>query len=303
MDKKYAISFIVSTKNRLPFLKILEEHIFNNLNEVEEVIVIDGDSSDGSKEYLAKLLNDGKIHQLVSEPDVNQAHGWNKGFLLAKGEIIKKLIDDDVHDLAAIRRCADYMAAHPEVDLCISDCLVTSVFDPKKIRHSGRLDRYMRWKNGETHCFPFGDVYLLIRRSQLSRFGLFDVQFRMMDWEYSLRCSYLNANISYYTGCNALTVDTPGNITSTATKNTLRREAKIGAVKYNYAGDRSDISWISEFKIFVGKMLDLAKGKEKPSPDKLRPLPDELELARIYNDLYDYLRHYNAATEFQVIYK
>jgi glycosyltransferase involved in cell wall biosynthesis len=297
----FSISYIVCTKNRLSYLKILFDQFLNYCQPDEEIIVIDGNSTDGSKEFLQQLFDQGKIHQLVSEPDKNQAHGWNKGFLLARGTIIKKMIDDDVHSLSAIRRCKQFMLQNPLVDICISNCLVTDLAAPRNIHIASRLNYYEAWKAGEVTCFTFSDVYMLIRKNSLSYLGLFDTQFTMMDWEYSLRCSFLKANIAYYTGYNSLAVDTPGNVTSSANKQTLKTEGKIGAVKYGYKGDRSDISLYSEIKIAIGKAINYRSVHKQDNID-----PDNLHLKSldvIYNYLYQTLEDYNQANDFTLISK
>ena len=298
--KNCKISYIISTRNRLPFLKILEKHIFSRLNADEELIVIDGDSSDGSKEYLQDLYDKGIIHQFISEPDINQAHGWNKALLMAKGEIVKKIIDDDVHDLTAIRKCADYMLSNPKVELLISNCLNSWIASPDNLQSVGNLNRFFQYKEGKIHCFPFSDVYLLIRRSTLSKFGLFDTQYHMMDWEYSLRCTYLKACIAYYTGYNSLAVSTPGNVTSTTAKSIKKREGLIGKVKYGYPGDRFDISLYSEFKIFIGKSLKLIKNIFSKSPALNNiSMPDDERLMEIYDKFYECIKEKNQAGDFK----
>ncbi len=77
----------------------------------EEIIVIDAASSDGSPDYLTQLLKEGHIDQFVSEPDSCQAEGANKGLLLARGEIIKIMTDDDASHYPGIRECKEYMMA------------------------------------------------------------------------------------------------------------------------------------------------------------------------------------------------
>ena len=292
------ISFIISTKNRLPFLKILNKHIFSNLKEDEEIIIVDGNSSDGSKEFLSELYNNGIIQNYISEADKNQAHGWNKALLMARGVIIKKIIDDDVFDLDAIRKCAYWMLEHPEIDFCISDCLQTTLDEPITITSASRKTQYCAWKDKKTKSFTFSDVYLLIRKSSLSEFGLFDTQFRMLDWEYSLRCSYLKAKIAYYTGCMALCVNTPGNITSTTSPETLKYEGEIGKIKYEYAGDASEISLYSKLKIFVGKTLDKISKRKQQVPVH----HTEKEREEIYESLYRQLSKKNSDSDFNIIH-
>jgi len=288
---KFSISYIVVTKNRLPFLKILFEQLLSNLKEDEEVVVVDGNSTDGSREFLQNLFNEKKIHQFISEADRNQAHGWNKAMLMAKGIIIKKIIDDDVHDYDAIRNCRDYMLKNPETDVCISNSLQCNLTNPEVITTESRLPWFLKWKSGAINTFSFGDVHMLIRRSSLSYIGLYDTQFKMMDWEYSLRISFLKANIAYYTGCNSLSVATPGNVSSTATKKLLKYEGAIGKLKYNYPGDGSEISLYSHIKIAIGKFIYRFKNNLQTEA----VLPPEDELVKLYNFYYQKLKEHNSS--------
>ncbi|MBS1525982.1 MAG: glycosyltransferase [Bacteroidetes bacterium] len=286
-----SISYVIATKNRLPFLKILFSHLLPTINPDEEIVVVDGDSNDGAKEYLLGLLQAGKINQFISEPDKNQAHAWNKALLMAKGAIIKKLIDDDVPDIGAIRRCNEFMVKNPGVDICISDMLDSNLGNPAAIGRPSRLQHFKQWQNGETRAFTFSDVTMLIRRSSLSYLGLYDTQFKMIDWEYSLRVSYLRAGIAYYTGYNALSVTTPGNVSSTASKELFQKEELIGKTKYEYAGDGGDISNWSKIKIMLGTTYhNLAKAKTA-APAVV--MPPEEELATIYASYYQTLEQEN----------
>jgi len=296
----FTISYIIVTKNRLPFLKILLDKILPQLAADEELIVIDGESTDGTKEYLTQLHTSGKIHRFVSEPDRNQAQGWNKGFLMATGTIIKKLIDDDVYDIGSIRKCRDFMLAHPEIDLCISNSMEVNLSAPGNVGFESRLPYYQQWKAGQTKTFTFGDVTMLIRRTSLSFIGLYDTQFKMIDWEYSLRCTYLSAKIAYYTGYNSLSVTTPGNISSTATKKLYEYEGAIGKAKYGYPGDGSDISTYSRIKIGLGKALDKVSGKNSATVATV--LPGETDLQNQYADYYEQLKEKNKSTTGEFVY-
>ena len=294
-----SLSFIIATRNRLAFLRIILERLISELKENEEIVVVDGNSTDGAKEYLQQLFADGKIQQFISEPDKNQAHGWNKAMLMAKGIIIKKLIDDDVHDFIAIRKCCDFMLTNNEIDICISNCLESNLVDPGKIGITGRFPQFLQWKNKEVKAFTFSDVSLLIRRSSLSFLGLYDTQFKMMDWEYALRISWLQAKIAYYNGYNSLAVGTPGNVTSTATKDLFKFEESIGKAKYGYAGDSADISFYSHVKIRLGKIRHKLLNSEVAST--ILPIPAEAELQEIYNAYYKKLGDYNQSGQFEFI--
>ncbi|WP_295668233.1 hypothetical protein, partial [uncultured Mucilaginibacter sp.] len=201
--------------------------------------------------------------------------------------LIKKIIDDDVFDFKAIRQCKQFMLGHPKVDVCISNCINVDLGPGNKVDLVSRLKEFEQWKSGATQCFTFNDVYMLIRKSAISYAGLYDTQFTMMDWEYSLRLSWLKLNIIYYTGCNALPVATPGNVTSTASKAVLKREEEIGMCKYGYRGDHADISLWSKIKIGVGKAI------YKTNQGTDTRFNSDASLKELYHNLYQILQDYN----------
>lgn len=294
-----SLSYIVATRNRLPFLKINLEKLIAELQGNEEIVVVDGNSTDGSQAYLQKLFDTGKIHRYISEPDQNQAHGWNKAMLMARGDIIKKIIDDDIYHFESIRKCRDFMLAVPHIDVCISNHLESHLTQPERLSVTGRLAHYRDWQTGKISSFTFSDVTLLIRKSSISYLGLYDTQFKMMDWEYALRLSYLKATIVYYTGYNALSVATPGNVTSSANIGLLKYEEAIGKLKYDYAGDNAAISRFSRFKIWLGKKRD--RLTKQHTSTEIANMPDESELQKIYASFYQALDEYNKKGTFNFI--
>lgn len=287
------LSFIISTKNRLSFLKITLEKLIPTLQDDEEIIVVDGKSSDGSKEYLEKLYSEKKIHYFISEPDKNQANGWNKAMLMANGEIIKKVIDDDIICLNAIRICKDYMLKNLNVDVCISnDMSVKLGENVDKISFHSRIKQFQNWKVGKIKSFTSGDVHMLIRRTSLAYIGLYDASFTMIDWEYSLRMSYLRANIAYYTGYNALSISHEASISSNTNQKRLKHESKRACPMYEYAGDAAQISFWSKIKIFIGRNI-LSKFKMSKSVEK-KTIFSNQEFINFYLNYQKFLDNYNS---------
>lgn len=289
------LSYIIATVNRLPFLKITLQRLCDELQPNEEIIVVDGNSTDGTKEYLQALYKTGKINQLISEPDKNQAHAWNKALLLANGIIIKKIIDDDVFCYHAIRNCKNFMLANPDIDVVISNDLSSNLNDYKKIQKASRLPYFKRWKNGSSQSFTFGDVHMLVRKRSLSYIGLYNTDFIMIDWEYSLRISYLKANIAYYTGYNALSVGHSLTVSAGKDNKLSVEQGKRVAALYKYHGDHSDISEWSKIKIYLGKMLY----KISPPDTTIHGHIDKID--NIYNYYNNHLLTLNDADEYQFI--
>ena len=80
------LSIITINYNNLEGLKKTFESVFMQTYQDFEYIVIDGGSTDGSKEYIAE--NADKINYWVSEPDKGVYHAMNKGIVKASGEYL-----------------------------------------------------------------------------------------------------------------------------------------------------------------------------------------------------------------------
>lgn len=285
----YTLSYILATYNRLPFLKITLSELFKALQDTEEIVVVDGCSDDGTKEYLQELFLAGKIHQFISEPDRNQAHGWNKALLMARGTIIKKIIDDDVFCYSAIQKCKNYMLLNDKIDIIISNDLSTHLDNHGKIEEHSRLPQFQQWKSGLVPSFTFGDVHMLVRRSSLPLVGLYKASFIMIDWEYSLRASHLGANIGFYTGYNALSVYHHESISNNVNQKEIALQGNYIRKLYEYKGDNAELTWWSRIKIFIGRQLN----KTNDIPLNL----DEQDIVTVYKDLYHSLQAKNDTTE------
>jgi glycosyltransferase involved in cell wall biosynthesis len=290
------LSYIISTRNRLPFLKITLGKLIGELQPNEEIVVVDGNSTDGAKEYLQTLFNEEKIQQFISEQDINQGHGWNKAMLMARGVIIKKIIDDDVFCYPAIRECKNHMLLHPNIDVVISNDLSSSLLDYKNIYKHSRLPQFENWSNGMAQSFTFGDVHMLIRKSALAYIGLYNTGYVMMDWEYALRISYLKANIAYYTGYNALSVSHQQTVSALKNNTLVTDQGNRANTFYEYAGDHSEISLWSKFKISIGKLIYSAKKVENKIDQELVE-----DMQTIYNYYYGYIAELNNSGNFDMI--
>ena len=80
------LSIITINYNNLEGLQKTFESVFAQTFQDFEYIVIDGGSTDGSKEYIAENAN--KINYWVSEPDKGVYHAMNKGIVKASGEYL-----------------------------------------------------------------------------------------------------------------------------------------------------------------------------------------------------------------------
>ena len=227
--KEISLSYVITTYNKLPYLKQVLSSLLKNVKEDEEVVITDGGSTDGTPEYLKKLFDQGKIHQYVSEKDSGEAHGWNKAWLMAKGKIIKIILDDDVFYYPGIQKCKEFMLKHPEIDILSTDGIFTkaiheSAFINSKQYSTGYFNIisdyvpiYNEWRfDGKP--FSFCNLGWMLRKSSIPIFGLCDPTYTRVDAEFSIRASRGKANIAWYTGKTWLRILNPNSNSFTMNK-------------------------------------------------------------------------------------
>ena len=276
----------------------------SSLQGDEEVIIVDANSNDGTQEYLATLTRHHTNLRITSEPDRNQAHGWNKAILQAQGRYIKKIIDDDVYDYRAIRCCLDWLDSHPDCDVMTSNDMGMTLGESDSVTFMSRLSRYELWASGEIPSFPFSDMHIILRRSSLPLLGLYDTSFVNMDYEYSLRISYVRAGIAYYTGCLGMNIRSPITITSNISKETHRLEGIRANTMYQFAGYGSEISSWSWFKLLIGRTLTKLRNHYFPATGdpSIPTLQDAAEMENFYTLAYQKLIEHNLDSAPEILF-
>ncbi len=98
------LSIIVPTLNQSQFIAQTLASIVGQCWPRTEIIVIDGGSTDGTREVVERF--GGAITHFVSEPDRGQADAINKGFRHAKGDLLAWLNSDDYYLPAVMDKVA-----------------------------------------------------------------------------------------------------------------------------------------------------------------------------------------------------
>ncbi|HLE65896.1 MAG TPA: glycosyltransferase family 2 protein [Burkholderiales bacterium] len=98
------VSVIVAVRNGAATLQRCLDSVAAQDLGPRETIVIDGASTDGTRELLERNLRAGLVSSYLSEPDSGVYSAWNKGIARARGRWISFLgCDDAFHDPGALR--------------------------------------------------------------------------------------------------------------------------------------------------------------------------------------------------------
>ena len=223
----YRISYLVTTYNKLPYLQQVLGRLVEARLPDEEIVVADGGSTDGTPAYLRELFEAGQIQQYVSERDKGESHGNNKCMLMAKGEVLKMITDDDAFNYPTIRASVDFMHEYPDVDVMMGYNATTQDNDLTyaRVKEDPAVD-FMRWFEHKEPFWMIG-LPLLIRRSSLPLIGLYYTGVVFVDLEYTYRISTVKANIAWCTGLLSMHVDNPNG-------NFNRMDPKSREVEYNH---------------------------------------------------------------------
>lgn len=109
------ISIVVPSFNQAAFLgQTLKSIISQNYPKLE-LLVVDGDSSDGSRQIIEEY--EAYISWSVSEPDNGQAHAINKGMARVNGDILAWVNSDDILLPGTLWRVAQEFSADPSINV------------------------------------------------------------------------------------------------------------------------------------------------------------------------------------------
>lgn len=113
------ISLITPTYNQADTLaQTLDSVLAQDIGSLLEYIVVDGCSTDSTAgiidRYAPKFRQQGVRFVSIREEDRGQADAINKGWRLARGEVLGFLNSDDFLEPGALRHVSDYFQGHPQ---------------------------------------------------------------------------------------------------------------------------------------------------------------------------------------------
>jgi glycosyltransferase involved in cell wall biosynthesis len=119
---KPLVSIVTPSFNQVRYLEQALRSVLGQAYPRLEFIVIDGGSTDGSREVIERYA--GQLAHSSSEPDRGQADAINKGLRRAGGEIVAWLNSDDAYLPGAIHAAVEALETDPSLGLVYADGLM-----------------------------------------------------------------------------------------------------------------------------------------------------------------------------------
>ena len=191
--KEPLVSIMTPSFNSYPFIINNIESVKNQDYPNKEHIIIDGGSTDGTIEVLKNYPH----LKWVSEKDNGQSEAINKGFKLAKGEIIGWLNSDDTYNEGAISVSVNEIINNKEIDIVCSD--------EKVIDEKGETIKILKGEEVTLEKLLFKNVVrqptIFMRRKVIETLkGVREDLHYTMDREFWLRVLLSDLKIKYIDG-------------------------------------------------------------------------------------------------------
>ena len=139
------ISIITVTLNCKSFIVHNINSVNNQSYDNIEHIIIDGGSSDGTRELIKN--NKSRLLKIISEPDKGIYDALNKGISISTGNIIGILHSDDLFvDQEVLNLVNQTFVSNPDVEVVIGDILFfdkSTSNQKKRVIRSGKFKPWM----------------------------------------------------------------------------------------------------------------------------------------------------------------
>jgi glycosyltransferase involved in cell wall biosynthesis len=192
------VSFIVITYNRALNLEKTLDNIREFITSSDELLVIDGGSTDSTLSVLKK--NSDIVSYFESGEDFGPSHALNKGILKSRGRFIMNLNDDDFYYPDGVRKAINVMDDNPEIDalLCGGEWYHENEDSEAKLIGYQYLPEGKILASDIRNCLIIITTgFFILRRNIFSRVGLFDTTVQANDTEFSSRLILNNLNFKY----------------------------------------------------------------------------------------------------------
>lgn len=119
-DRRRSVTIAMPVLNGMPWIPEAVASVVSQEDADVELIILDGGSRDGTREWLAGHAP--ARARVVLDPDRGQSDAIAKGLAMAKGAVLGWLNADDLLESGALARVLDAFAEHPNASMVSGAC-------------------------------------------------------------------------------------------------------------------------------------------------------------------------------------
>ncbi len=225
---KPLVSIITPSFNQGRFIQKTIDSVLSQNYENLEYIIIDGGSTDNTHEIVSKFKD--KL-TYISEKDNGQSDAINKGFRMAKGEIVAWLNSDDIYEPSCIARAVEEFEKNEKLGLVYGDGYIIDEND-NKLKIFEATQEFDLWTLVNVWDYIMQPA-TFFRSKHLKEVGYVDVNLHWcMDWDLWIKLA-LVSDIKYVEEIFACSREYGDTKTSTGGDKRLK---EITALMQKYSG-------------------------------------------------------------------
>lgn len=177
------VTVVTPSYNQGAFIRETIESVLSQDYPNVEYIVVDGGSNDGTLDILRSY---GDRFHWISEKDKGQSDAINKGFRMARGEIVAWLNSDDTYEPGAVAAAVSFLREHPDISLAYGRGYLIDR-EGKKLTEFLPAQTFDLWMLAY-YWDPILQPTTFFRKAPLERFGFLDEGLNWcMDWDLWLK--------------------------------------------------------------------------------------------------------------------
>lgn len=157
MNRLPLVSIVTPSLNQSRFIRATVDSILEQNYPELEYWVIDGGSKDGTVELLESYRD--RIHW-ITEPDSGQSNAVNKGWKLARGDILGWVNADDLLQPLAVRRAVDALQENQSIGAVYGDAIYIDEMGSFIQSYPARKFEYEEFVSGTENFIPQPSVFM-----------------------------------------------------------------------------------------------------------------------------------------------
>ncbi len=180
------LTVITPVFNNVTYISEAIENYLSQQCAYSELLIMDGGSTDGTKEVIAQYAKDHPSIRWVSEKDKGQSDAMNKGIGLAKGKYISFLNVDDYYSEGCLNEVCQILTENPDINYLVGDC---NVWDQTgNLIYVNRPSKVKKYHVYSGHHFSVNPSAYFYQKNLHDKVGLYPLENHYnMDLEMILR--------------------------------------------------------------------------------------------------------------------